>query len=433
MRRFRKTRMKAHILKSEPKRRRCFARRLFQRIACAASVFCLFLMGIGIYTAKSLPDNFHVLKDETLEIEDTLLSVKRLEDSTVTASKSENKIYQAQLSVFHIIPVKTVTVKEVEMEKVVAVGSPFGIKMLANGAIVVGISEIETVQGFESPAEKAGLQIGDIIQEANGQRIICNADISKVIEESQGKEISLMIERAGEMFHTVLQPVKAAFDNCFKGGIWVRDSTAGIGTVTFYDVETKRFGGLGHGVCDTDTKELMPLRSGDIVDVTLTGCVRGSSGNAGALQGYFSSPDAIGRLTQNVETGVYGNLFKAPVSSGEIEIVLKQEVKKGEAFILTTIDSGEPRYYSVQITDVNYNEKQKTKNMMVRITDPALIEATGGIVQGMSGSPIIQDGKLVGAVTHVFVNDPTRGYGIFIENMLETAQSAAEQQIKEAS
>ncbi|MDF2567582.1 MAG: stage sporulation protein, partial [Oscillospiraceae bacterium] len=206
-------------------------------------------------------------------------------------------------------------------------------------------------------------------------------------------------------------------DNTFKIGLWVRDSSAGIGTVTFYNPENSVFGGLGHAVCDVDTGQVMPIMSGEVVDVNINGVTRGSSGSPGELKGSFSSNKDSGSIAVNNETGVFGVLYQNPSNHSAIPIAMKQEVKTGKATIFTTVSGNTPQEYKINIEKVNLNDNSMTKNMVIKITDPELLQKTGGIVQGMSGSPIMQNGVLVGAVTHVFINDPTKGYGIFIENM----------------
>ena len=218
-------------------------------------------------------------------------------------------------------------------------------------------------------------------------------------------------------------PVKAASDEVYRCGIWVRDSSAGIGTVTFYDPSTGVFGGLGHAVCDVDTGGVMPLAEGQVVPVSIHGVQKGEAGTPGELQGSFLTTLSCGELRKNTETGVYGVLNRNPAAGREaIPICLRQEVKEGPVQILTTISGTEPALYDAVIEKVSLGDHTPTKNLILRITDPELLSKTGGIVQGMSGSPILQDGKLAGAVTHVFVNDPTRGYGIFAENMLDAAR-----------
>ena len=212
-----------------------------------------------------------------------------------------------------------------------------------------------------------------------------------------------------------------------------RDSTAGIGTVTFYNPENGLFGGLGHGICDVDTNSLMPMKNGDIVPVTISGVTKGQKGAAGELRGYFSSNQAIGNLFINSDEGVYGQLDASPVEQQALPVAMKQEVKEGPAQILTTVADGEPQYYNVTIESIEYKNSSRVKNLVVLVTDEVLLEKTGGIVQGMSGSPIIQNGKIVGAVTHVFLNDPTRGYGIFAENMVENLVSMEQESVQKAS
>ena len=208
--------------------------------------------------------------------------------------------------------------------------------------------------------------------------------------------------------------------------MWVRDSSAGIGTLTYLDPESGIFAGLGHGVCDVDTGTLMPLYSGEAVNVAITGVTKGESGSPGELRGTFSQEAPIGTLVKNEATGIYGQMDGIPdiLSQGgePVAVAMRQEVHTGKAMIRTTISGDTPVEYEISIERVSLSEQNPTRNMVIRITDPRLLSATGGIVQGMSGSPILQNGKLVGAVTHVLVNDPTRGYGILIENMLETAQ-----------
>ena len=197
----------------------------------------------------------------------------------------------------------------------------------------------------------------------------------------------------------------------------MRDSSAGIGTITYYDPQTAQFGGLGHPICDVDTGEIMPLLSGQVVKVVINDVVKGTSGDPGELKGSFASSKDSGTITSNDETGVFGTLYSNPSQNAALPVALKQEITEGAAKIYTTVSGTTPQEYDIEIEKIDISDTGKTKNMIIKVTDPNLLEKTGGIVQGMSGSPIIQNGKLVGAVTHVLVNDPQRGYGIFIENM----------------
>lgn len=397
----------------------------FFRIAagfCAFAVLVLAVM-IGIVWYQ-MPDSFQVTEGKTLQLDREGISVRNsLSDSPSVKETfaSSGQKTEAQIMLLDFIPVKNVNVTVTHSKTLIPCGTPFGIKMFTNGVMVVGITDIQSDGKRVNPAAQAGIRVGDIITEANGEKVDANEELSEKIQESQGKNITLTILRGEEELVTTLAPIKSDTDGSYKGGVWVRDSTAGIGTVTFYDPETGGFGGLGHGVCDVDTSELMPLGSGEIVPVIISGVVRGEKGSAGELRGYFSSEIPIGILTENNESGVYGLLDYCPSENNALPLAMKQEVKPGPAKILATVDCTGPQYYDIMIESVSYRDDVQTKNLVIRVTDEKLLKVTGGIVQGMSGSPIVQNGMLVGAVTHVFVNDPTRGYGIFAENMVNNS------------
>ena len=301
-------------------------------------------------------------------------------------------------------------------------GAAFGIKLYTDGVIIVGMSDLNSESaGINNPAYKAGIRVGDIILDLNGTKVSSNEDVASVVEKSEGKPIVAVIKRKNLSFTVKFTPQKSISDGVYKAGIWVRDSTAGIGTMTFFDPETGVFAGLGHGICDADTGEILPLMSGDVVGVTINGYVKGQKGTPGEVKGLFASDNVIGSLFSNCETGIYGKLNTLPQNTKAIPIAMCQQIKEGPAKIYCTLNGTSISSYDIVIEKVNYNDKIETKNMIVKVTDKKLLEMTGGIIQGMSGSPIEQDGKLVGAVTHVFINDPTRGYGIFIENMLKNS------------
>ena len=325
----------------------------------------------------------------------------------------------ASLTVLGGIAVKQVDVQFVDREMVIPCGYPFGIKMFTEGVVVVGLTDVEENGIFRNPAQEAGIRVGDVLTELDGQTVSLNEDVAAIIASSGGREISYTLKRKDQTLTGTLQPIRADSGE-YKAGIWVRDSSAGIGTMTYYDPSTMIFAGLGHAVCDVDTGETLPLGKGEIVDVTITSVEKGISGQPGSLQGSFEGSRLAGFMAVNSETGVYGQLTSLPVSTLKpVPIAMKQEVREGAAQIYTTISGCTPQCYDIVIESVNLSSTAKTKSMVIRVTDPELLEATGGILQGMSGSPILQDGKLVGAVTHVFVNDQTRGYGIFAENMQE--------------
>ena len=305
--------------------------------------------------------------------------------------------------------------------RVIPGGIPFGLKFSTDGVVVIGFCDIDEVQKSKNPAYLAGLRAKDIITMVDGKRISDADELTKTVESSGGKAISLTYVRSGQEKTVTLTPVFSKSENKYKTGIWVRDSGAGIGTVTYIIPSSGVFGGLGHGICDGETGELIPMSRGIVMDVNISAIKKGIAGVPGEIKGYFGTSNT-GKLTANTECGVYGVFNELPQGLDKaIEIGMRDEVKCGEAKIICTLANGDRREYKIEISSIN-RDSMGSKCFVVNVKDPALIEKTGGIVQGMSGSPIIQNGKLIGAVTHVMINDPTTGYGIFIENMLNAAQ-----------
>ncbi len=374
---------------------------------------------IGYY-AVNLPDSFYVSKGNDLKLS-TRFSIKAESDNALAsfAGQTYPKSETACLKLFGLLPVKDVEIHTVETPILIPGGNPFGIKLLMEGVMIVGMGEIKTDSGMKCPAEECGLKEGDIILSINGKKITSNSEIQNIVSESKGKSLRVIYTHQDEQKTSVLKPALSSADNSYKAGIWVRDSTAGIGTITFYEPITNRFGGLGHPVCDSDTGEIIPVSSGDVADVSITKVVKGYSGSPGELHGTFKSDMSTGTIYFNNKYGIFGEMFKPIKESKGIPMGLKQEIETGPATIYTTIDGNGPKEYDINIEKIDY-KNSGTKNMTIKITDEELLEKTGGIVQGMSGSPIIQNGKLIGAVTHVFVSDPQRGYAIFCENMYES-------------
>lgn len=386
---------------------------------------CAVFSGVAFY-GNSLADNYCVANGDTLSLNYPFLKCS-VADNTLAVGKNEQASVSGDkvtVKLFNLIPVKTVNVTTVDESEVVVLGTPFGLKMFTEGVLVVGFSNVETENGTVNPSADAGIKKGDIILQLNGTAVESNSEVQTIVKNNKEKPINILIKRNGETFMVCVTPKLSKNDNSYKIGLWIRDSSAGIGTLTFYDPKNDVLAGLGHGICDTDTGELLPCEKGQFVGAEIVGIKKSTAKTTGELQGVFSGGQ-IAQISDNDITGVYGTDCERGIDGIAMPIGLKQEITLTKAQILTTLDNGEPKYYECVIKKVYHNDSSKIKNMVIQVTDKELLEKTGGIVQGMSGSPIIQNGKLIGAVTHVFVNDSTKGYGIFVENMLETAQSVA--------
>lgn len=296
---------------------------------------------------------------------------------------------------------------KVENMEIVLGGDAVGIKLLATGVLVVGVDR-----------QDIGIEIGDIILEVNGTKIESNDELIKFVNESNGNNLDLKINRQGKEFNTSVTPNYDNLANAYKLEMWVKDSSAGVGTITFYDKKSGKFGALGHAVTETKENYILPITSGGITKTEIYSVKKGIAKVPGELKGTLTN-DTLGDIAGNTDKGVYGKVYDtSSINKESIEVLPKSKIKEGKASIFCTLDDNEIKEYSIEIEKVLLTSSGN-KNMIIKITDEKLLEKTGGIIQGMSGSPIVQDGKLVGAVTHVFLNDPTKGYGVFIENMIE--------------
>jgi len=308
---------------------------------------------------------------------------------------------------------------QTERRTVIPVGRAVGIKLYSDGVLVVGLSGVETQTGKQSPGKACGLKTGDVITHINGSEVDTIEQVQKQLSRAQGEGLTIRVERGEKSVQLTARPVENA-DGTAQLGVWLRDSMAGIGTMTFYDPESGSFAALGHGINDVDTAALMPMESGAIMPASVGDVKKGLPGQPGELHGEFDLSTELGELRANTERGIFGQARGLEVSGQPMEIAKRGEVKTGKAVILSNVRGEQVEEFAVELLCVDQSSTGN-RNMLLKVTDPQLLALTGGIVQGMSGSPIIQDGKLVGAVTHVLVNDPTRGYGIFIENMLDAA------------
>lgn len=325
------------------------------------------------------------------------------------------------------VPVRQVALSVQQPRRVVPGGHNIGVALRTRGVLVVGVSDINTESGAVCPAREAELRAGESIEQIDGQAVNSVDEFTQLLAASGGAPVELTI--AGEDGERTAQvtPVLDPHDGAYRLGAWVRDSTAGVGTLSFYDPATGSYGALGHAICDVDTGGVLPVYDGEILKSDVVAIREGERGAPGELRGAFIEQALrLGSIAENLDCGIYGSMYSAvsnPLYPDGVTVSNRTLVHTGPAQLLTTLDEQGIRAYDCEITRVFRQDSPSTRSMILKITDPELIERTGGIVQGMSGSPILQDGMLIGAVTHVFVNDPTQGYGIYIDWMLDAADS----------
>lgn len=398
--------------------------KVLKSAAIVLSAGVLGIFGTAGYYSAQLPETLTAEIGSNIRLaEYPEITCGSLKNDVIAASETFPSAQHATLSLFGAIPIKNVQVLEEEAPTLIAGGEPFGIKLLMDGVMVTELGEITSSDGDKvCPAANAGIEVGDVIRLADMQQVSSNQQMQDIIAGSNGRKIKLSVNRGGSEFIAYLTPEFSKATRTWMGGMWVRDSIAGIGTISFINKDTGEFAGLGHPICDSDTGEIVPLQSGEAVPVEITDAKKGEKGIPGELHGCFTPEGSFGILDRNNSSGVFGTLCEEAIeqlcgSSEEYKMGYRQDIVSGPAEILTTIDGETPKRYSIEIESVDYKDNEAGKNMIIRITDEELLEKTGGIVQGMSGSPVIQNGKLIGAVTHVFVADPTKGYAIFAENM----------------
>ena len=320
--------------------------------------------------------------------------------------KKAIRFLAAVISMVLLCPIVAANAAEKE---VIVGGMPFGLTMYTSGVIVIDVDDSP-----DSPAKTAGVKENDVITRANGEEISTNEDLKEIIKASEGEDIELSLNRGKSPISVKITPEQNE-DGEYEVGMWIRDSAAGLGTVTYFDEGSYSFGALGHGICDKDTGMLLPLKSGKVVEAQVTSATKARQGAAGGLNGYMTD-QVVGEICVNTGYGIFGKYAAAPQGK-RVKCASNDEIKTGKAQIYCTVDSEGVKPYDIEIVKLNIDDNVG-QNMVIKVTDEELLEKTGGIVQGMSGSPIVQDDKLVGAVTHVFVNSPQTGYGIAIGNML---------------
>ncbi|MBZ9624454.1 SpoIVB peptidase [Clostridium sp. FP2] len=349
-------------------------------------------------------------------------------NNILTNSYITEKSKDRDLNPSKLIETKSTFVQKNEEIMVYPGGQPIGVKLNIKGVLVVALSDIDSSNGkIASPAATSGVQIGDSIIKINDIEINHAEDVTRFVNREDNSEITLKVQRKNNTnaFEIKVKPAVDSKDGKRKIGLWVRDSTAGVGTLTLYDDKTKKFAALGHPITDADTGTILSVSNGVIVSSNIASIKKGTRGNPGELRGVFIDEDKIkGQIINNTECGIFGNGTKSLINSKfnkPMKIGIRNEIKEGKAEILTTINGSEPELFQIEIQKLLPQDTSGSKSMIIKITDPRLLEKTGGIVQGMSGSPIIQSNKIIGAVTHVLINKPDMGYGIYIEWMLKDA------------
>lgn len=382
------------------------------------------------YYKASLPNEIQVRSGDKEEfnfsipasaiVADTGQKWSLLQPFSMTASQTGT--YEMQVNLFGFIPLKTVQVEAVDEMYAIPCGCPVGIYMETDGVMVIDSGSVINAEGMEVKPAANIIQSGDYIELVNGVPLDSKEELIEEIENSSGSPLALTVRRKQENIEVQITPVLTQ-DGCYKAGIWVRDDMQGIGTLTF--VTENQFGALGHGVNDIDTGLLVEATEGELRKAGILGITKGSSGTPGSVTGTvdYSEDGRIGTIERNTECGITGSIsglkyLPEDVEQAAIPVGLKQDAEIGSAILRSDV-SGEMKDYEIQITAVHIGSAHSTKGLEIQVTDPELLDMTGGIIQGMSGSPILQDGKLIGAVTHVFVSDPAKGYGIFIEDMLD--------------
>lgn len=390
-------------------------------------VILLMLVFAYVCNITLLPSSYIIMQGENLNIFTLLgLYIKpKVNYQTMQTASNINKTkvnelgkIDFDLSFFNIFKLKEINVNVISKTKVIPMGNAIGMKLYTDGVLVVGMSEIEG----KKPYENSGIKEGDRIVQIDKKAIDNTEDLMEAVNKCSGKEISVKYIRDNTTITTSIKPIKNS-GNQYKIGLWVRDAAAGVGTLTFYEPSSGMFGTLGHGILDVDTSELIKIANGELVTTNILNITKGKKGDPGEIRGTIESGHTIGNIDKNTSFGVFGTLNKTPYiniqNNDEIEVALREEIKIEDAQIICELENGKREKYNIKIQKVFLNNNKDNKSMLIKITDEKLLEKTGGIIQGMSGAPIIQNGKFMGAVTHVLVNDPTIGYGVFADIMIK--------------
>ncbi len=396
-------------------------------------VFFLLMIYVYVIVVSNIPNKLVIFEGEDISINLPIGIKIDNKNALEVSSNSKNKLsdkgtnVKLNVSLLNNIALKNVNVDILPRTKVIPVGSVAGVKLYTNGVLVVGMSEIEGEdKKIYKPYKESGIKEGDTIISINQTQINSTDELIKEVNKSKGKDIKVKYVHDENTLECSIKPVKTGKED-YKIGLWVRDSAAGVGTVTFYNQSTNQFAALGHGILDIDTEKLINIASGEFVTTNILKIEKGEKGNPGRIQGTLEKQKEIGKINQNTGFGIYGQVEDISSlnidKSKEMEVALRDEIKTGKAEILCSLENGKVDKYEIEIKKIYKDNNYDNKSMRIKITDKRLIDKTGGIIQGMSGSPIIQDGKLVGAVTHVIVNEPLEGFAVFGDIMIKQMYS----------
>lgn len=379
-----------------------------------------------IYTVNitNIPDTIILFENQELQLGEIFgITLNEKNKEAIETASGNNKIEKntIEVSLFNCIKVKEIEVSTIQNVRVIPLGNSIGLKLYSNGVLVIGMSEING----KKPYENTGIEEGDLITKVDNIKVTTTGELIETVNKSQGRNIEIQYIRNGQEYVTTIIPTKTQEDE-YKLGLWVRDGAVGIGTATYYEAETGKIATLGHGIIDSDTDQLITIESGEITTSIITKIEKGQVGTPGQIRGIINNANIIGSISKNTNFGIYGNLSTTNElgidESNSIEVATKDEIKTGKASILLVLEDGIRKEYQIEIKKIYKNSTENNKNMLIEITDQELIEKTGGIIQGMSGAPIIQNEKFIGAITHVLVNNPQEGYAVFGETMIKQSQ-----------
>lgn len=389
-----------------------------KKIKALFLIFILSILLAYVTNIDAIPKNVILFEGESLNVS-TVFGIKIDKENEIQISKtvSQKDASYTKKENYSVKFLDKFTVKKVEANvipktKVVPLGSTIGLKLHTDGVLVVGMSEVKNINNEKNkPYEKSKIKEGDMIVEVNGVAITNTNDLIQTVNESKGNKLSIKYKRDNQTYEDEMMPSQTSATE-YKLGLWVRDTAAGIGTISFYEPETKNFAALGHGILDIDTRELISISNGEITTANIVSIAKGEKGLPGEIRGSLIGQNTIGNISKNTELGIYGKINNIGIfnvsNNDAVEVALRDEIKEGKATVVCTLENNNKKEYEVEIQKIYINNNSDNKSMLVKITDEDLLNKTGGIIQGMSGSPILQNGKLVGALTHVLVSDPTK-------------------------